>query len=419
MMELHFGIGDRVQQVVVDEQHLIATLEMGEAPGKEDSLTEADIIRHALENPIGTPRLRELVHAGQRIAIVTSDVTRPMPTATVLPVVLEELDSAGIPHEDITVVFALGSHRAQTDDERRALMGEELFDELVSKDSDPKDTVHLGTTAAGTPVDIDRTVAEADVRICLGNVEYHYFAGYSGGAKAVMPGCSTPEAIQANHRMMLEEAASTGIIEGNPVRADLEEGARILGVDFIVNVVIDEDRHVVHAVAGDMVEAHRVGCAFLDSVYRVPIPAEADIVIASQGGLPKDLNLYQTQKALDNAVRAVREGGIVVLVGSCAEGYGNAVFSSWIADASTPDDLIERVNRAFQLGGHKAAAIALALRKARVFLVSDMPDGMVRAAFMEPFASVQEAFDQALSELGSGATVISMPHAGSTLPVLR
>ena len=417
-MELSFGIGNRLQKVTVDDTQLIATLEMGEAVGNGESLSESDIVRQALENPIGTLRLHDLVHPGQRIAIVTSDVTRPMPTATVLPVVLEELDAAGIPHEDITVVFALGSHRAQTDDERRALMGE-LFDELASKDSDPADTIHLGTTAAGTPVDIDRTVAEADVRVCLGNVEYHYFAGYSGGAKAIMPGCSTPAAIQANHRMMLEDAASTGIIEGNPVRADLEEGARILGIDFIVNVVIDEDRHVVHAVAGDMVEAHRVGCAFLDSVYRVPIPAEADIVIASQGGLPKDLNLYQTQKALDNAVRAVREGGIVVLVGSCAEGYGNAVFSSWIADASTPDDLIERVNRAFQLGGHKAAAIALALRKARVFLVSDMPDGMVRAAFMEPFASVQEAYDQAISELSSDATVIAMPHAGSTLPVLR
>ncbi|MBQ6395693.1 MAG: nickel-dependent lactate racemase, partial [Atopobiaceae bacterium] len=363
-MELGFGICDRVQTVSIDEDRLLSVLEMRGLPGMDGRIDEAEVVRQALANPIGAPRLRDTVHPGERIVIISSDVTRPMPTATVLPPVLEELDAAGVSRSDISVVFALGSHREQSDAERERLMGEELFSTIANRDSSREDIVHLGVTAAGTPIDIDRSVAEADRRICLGNLEYHYFAGYSGGEKAIMPGCSTPEAIQANHRMMLEDAASTGIIEGNPVRADLEEAIRVVGVDHIVNVVLDENRRVVHAVAGDAIEAHRAGCAFLDSVYRVPIACEADIVIASQGGSPKDLNLDQTQKALDNAVRAVRQGGIVILVGSCAEGYGNAVFSSWLDDATCPDDLVERVNRAFQLGGHKAAAIALALRKA-------------------------------------------------------
>ena len=161
-------------------------------------------------------------------------------------------------------------------------------------------------------MDITRTVAEADFRICLGNIEFHYFAGYSGGAKAIMPGVSTPEAIQQNHRMMVSQDACAGKLEGNPLREDIEEAGRICGIDFIVNAVLDEHKQIVYAVAGHAVQAHRAGCAYLDRMYRTPIPRKADIVLVSQGGAPKDANLYQTQKALDNAKHAVKKGGTII-----------------------------------------------------------------------------------------------------------
>ena len=176
---------------------------------------------------------------------------------------------------------------AHTEAEMRKLAGDRCFEEARCVDSDPTDCVHMGTTSRGTPVDITRVVAEADYRICVGNIEFHYFAGYSGGAKAIMPGVSTPAAIQCNHRMMVSEDACAGKLEGNPLRKDIEEAGAICGIDFIVNVVLDEHKHIVYGVAGDVTEAHRAGCAYLDQMYRCKIPQRADIVIVSQGGAPK------------------------------------------------------------------------------------------------------------------------------------
>ena len=296
------------------------------------------------------------------------------------------------------------------------LAGEQAWRQIRCVDLDVNDCVHVGTTSRGTPVDIDRRVAEADRRICLGNIEYHYFAGYSGGAKAIMPGVSTRDAIQANHCRMVESAACAGKLDGNPVREDIEEAAAMVGVDFIVNVVLDAHKEIIRAVAGDVVKAHRAGCAFLDTLYRKELSQRADIVLVSQGGAPKDLNLYQTQKALDNAKHAVRPGGVVVLIGSCREGLGEKVFEQWLTQAPTPRSLIERIQKEFRLGGHKAAAIAMVLEQADIYLVSDLEDDLVRSLFMTPFHTVQEAYDAAAKRCGSGATVLAMPYGGSTLP---
>ena len=414
-MELSFKIGTRTQTVGVQEETLLGVLEPNEVPA---ALTGEEAVREALAHPIGTPALREILHPGETVAIVTSDITRPMPTWRVMPALLQELHSAGISSEDITLVFALGSHRRQTEEEMRHLAGEEAWREIRCVDSDPAGCVRVGVTSRGTPVDIDRRVAEADRRICLGNIEYHYFAGYSGGAKAIMPGVSTRDAIQANHSRMVEADACAGKLEGNPVREDIEEAAAMVGVDFILNVVLDARKEIIRAVAGNVREAHRAGCAFLDQLYCKEIPERVDIVIVSQGGAPKDLNLYQTQKALDNARHAVKDGGVVILVGSCKEGLGEKVFEEWMTSAPTPRSLIERIRREFRLGGHKAAAIAMVLERAEIYLVSDLEDDLVRRLFMRPYHSVQEAYDAAVRKCGPAATVLAMPYGGSTLPRL-
>lgn len=415
-MKLEFGYGLGVQTVDVPEKNLLAVLESN--PVAHERRGEA-AVRWALTNPIGAPLLRQKVQKGEKIAIVTSDISRPLPSYDVLPAVLDELYAGGVLAEDITVVLALGSHRKHTEEEKRKLVGERCYGEVRCVDSDVNDCVHMGVTKAGTPVDITRVVAEADVRICLGNIEFHYFAGYSGGAKAIMPGVSTPAAIQQNHRMMVSPDACAGQLEGNPVRADIEEAGEICGIDYIVNVVLDEHKHIVYAVAGDVTAAHRVGCEYLDKMYRKKLPQQADIVLVSQGGAPKDANLYQVQKALDNAKHAVRDGGTIILMGACPEGLGSKKFEEWLTTAPTAHSMVERIAQQFELGGHKAAAIGMVLDRAQIDLVSEMDDDFVRSIFLIPQPTAQAAFDAAMETYGAEATVIAMPYGGATLPYVE
>ena len=412
-MKFEVGYGSGVQQFELAESQWMGTLM---ANPVEKGLTGVAAVEYALDHPIDSPALEALVRPGQKVVIVTSDISRPMPSYKVLPSVLKRLNKAGVPMEDVTVVLALGSHREHTAEEQKKLVGEEVYRAVRCEDSTANGFVRIGTTTLGTPVDIARRVAEADVRICLGNIEYHYFAGYSGGGKAIMPGVSTPEAIQSNHSRMLEATAVAGNMEGNPIREDIEEAAALCGVDFIVNVVLDEHKEIVCAVAGDVVTAHREGCRFLDRIYKKEISGRADIVIASQGGAPKDLNLYQVQKALENAKYAVKDGGIIILVGACTEGFGSKIFQEWFEQAQKPADLTERIRREFRLGGHKAAAMAAVVQRADVYLVSDLPAEAVLGAFMTPYRTVQEALDAALEKQGSEAKVLLMPYAGSTFP---
>ena len=397
----------------LDEKNLSAVLLPNEV---ETGLTGEAEVRRALAEPIGKKPLREYGLKGKKIVIVTSDISRPMPSYKVLPAVLDELNAAGAEDGNITVVFAVGSHRGHTEEEKRHLVSDAVYDRVACIDAHAESCVHLGETSRGTPVDIFDVVANADFRICLGNIEFHYFAGYSGGMKAIMPGVSTRAAIRANHSHMVEEGSFAGNLTGNPVREDIEEVFSFCPVDYIVNVVLSAKKEIIKAVAGDVVLAHRAGCAFLDTLYKVKIPARADIVIVSAGGFPKDMNMYQAQKALDNAKHAVRDGGVIIWVASCSEGLGEKHFEEWMLGHEKSADMIPHIRRDFILGGHKAAAIALVLEKAKIMLVSDLPDEFARRVFMDPKPSVQAALTDAFALLGADADVIVMPYGGSTLP---
>lgn len=412
-MRIPINIGDRTQYVEVNDNILLDVLKENII---EHPRTGIDAIEYSLDNPIGTPRLEDIVKPREKIVIITSDITRPVPSNLIIPSILKRLHKAGVSYSNIKVVFALGAHRFHTEEEKRKLVGDEVYETVECIDGDTADLVHMGETTNGTPIDICRPVAEADRRICIANIEYHYFAGYSGGAKAIMPGVSTREAIQVNHRMMTHEKACAGNVNDNPVRDDLEEAIDYCNIDFICNVILDAEKNIVDSVAGHFIDAHRAGCKILDKMYAKPIREKADIVIVSQGGTPKDINMYQTQKALDNAKYAIKDGGIIILVGSCIEGMGEDVFEDWMLNAGQPADLIQRIEENFQLGGHKAAAIALVLKKSEIYLVSDMPDDFVEKIFMTPFSDVQTAYNAAKTELGEVATVIAMPFGGSTLP---
>jgi nickel-dependent lactate racemase len=414
MVEIGLAYGRSAVKVEVPELNLVGVV----LPSDEvRAAGEISLVREALEKPIGTARLRDMVQPGQKVAIVTSDLTRPCPSDRLLPPILDELGTAGVPDDNVQVILALGLHRPMTAAEMEASVGAEVYRRVQVMNHDPDDTVRLGITTAGTPVEIFRPLVEADARICIGNLELHYFAGYSGGAKAILPGCASRATVNANHAMMVLPEAGAGRLAGNPVRADIEEGAALLGVDFILNVVVDGEHCIAAAVAGDVRAAHQSGCEVVAQRGIVEIEQAADIVLVSAGGYPKDVNLYQAQKALDNAAYAVREGGVLILVAECPEGFGNTVCETWLTEAQSPDQVLERIQREFVLGGHKAAAISAVQKRARVYLVSDLAEDLVRRCRMTPFRSPEQAMDAAFEAMGREARLLVLPQGGSILPL--
>ncbi|MDW7670250.1 MAG: nickel-dependent lactate racemase [Bacillota bacterium] len=414
MVQLKYGKEKRVLEI--PDQNLIGILEANPLDMKDQETDELGEIRRALHHPIGTPRLAELVKPGQKIVIMASDITRPAPSDKMLPLVLEELERAGVRDEDVKVIFGMGIHRRHTEDEKRRLAGDDVFERITCIDSNEESYISLGTTRRGTPIHLCQSIVEADVRICTGNIEYHYFAGYSGGAKAIMPGAANYESIRHNHKLQLDDRAASGVLEGNPVREDIDEIGEVLGITFILNVVLNEKKQVAKGFAGHYLEAHRAGCHYLDSLYSVAISEPADIVVVSAGGSPKDINMYQAQKALDNASHAVKEGGVIILLGECQEGFGEETFEEWIREAEKPDDLINRLKREFVLGGHKAAAIAKVVNKATVVFVTAMPYEDVSRLYFLPCGTAQQALEQAFRQQGADARVLVIPMGGSILP---
>jgi nickel-dependent lactate racemase len=392
--------------------NLIGVFEPRETKQTADEKT---LIGDALAQPIGSARLRERVKPGQKVAIIASDLTRPCPSAKLLPSVLQELAQAGVPDKDVLIVAALGLHREMTPSELEQMAGPDVYDRFQVINHNSQDVVHLGTTGRGTPVEVFRPVVEADFRVCLGNVEFHYFAGYSGGAKAIVPGCASKETVSANHAWMVHPSAVSGSIVRNPMRADLEEAAAMVGLDFLLNVVVGAEHRIVAAVAGDGIAAHRAACDRGAQRGKVAIPEQGDIALVSPGGFPKDINLYQAHKAIESAALAVRPGGTIILVAECPEGLGNAVFEQWITSGQSCDQLLERIRQRFVLGGHKAAAIAKLAQLAQLMLVSPAIAHLPLSG-IEHQPTVNAAFDAAFEQLGPESRVLALPHGISVLP---
>lgn len=341
--------------------------------------------------------------------IIVSDTTRPTPTSKFLPPLISELNAGGV--EDVTVVFGLGIHRNQTEDEKKNIMGQ-LHGKVRSIEHDINDCTYLGTTSRGTPVEVFRPVAEADIVICTGTIEFHYYAGYSGGAKSMLPAVSSKRSIYANHALMLDPKSSAGRLDGD-VREDIEEAGAMLGIDFILNVVLNEKKEILFAVAGDYIAAHRKGVEFLDRLSKIKVE-QADIIIVSPGGWPRDINIFQSHKALEHVKNALKDEGSMILVAECSEGYGNRVYEEWLK--FNRDEAIEKFKAGFVMGGHKAALIAALSKKVDLYLVSALPDDMVRKSYFIP-AALKDAIEMALNKNGENVKIHMIPYAGSMLAV--
>ena len=411
--KLKYGKG--YKEIQVSDENLMVALYPSEI---ERLYSEDEILRQALENPIGTPPLKEMVKGKKDIIILVSDITRPAPSYKMLPILVEQLNAGGVRDDQITIVFGLGNHRKHTEEEQRRLVGDKIFDRIKCIDHDSNDCVYLGQSSRGTPIEVFRRVIESDFIIGTGNLEFHYRAGYSGGNKALMPAVCSKRTVQTNHAMMIKPGTMPGRADGNPMREDIEEIGLKCGVKFILNVVVDGNKEILAAVAGHPIEAHREGCKYIDKMFKCPIIELGDIVIASSGGYPKDIDLYQAQKGLEHASYAVKDGGIIILLAECSENLGEEVFEDWMLRAKSPDDPVRWIQEEFKLGAHKAAVISMVLQKKTVFLVSEMDPSLVKEVFFEPFATVDEALEAAIMRMGNDSKIIVMPAANSTLPTL-
>ena len=404
----------------VPARNLLGSIEPREKPGVPDAKAE---IERALKEPVGSKRLVEIVKPESKVAIVVDDATRPAPSHLMVPPLLDELNSAGVKDENVTVIFGCGTHRAVTNEEAVKLLGENIFNrvKVVSHDCRAPDLVYVGTTSKyGTKVYLNRIFAEADVKILTGDVGFHYYAGYGGGRKSVLPAVSGEETIKANHAMILHPNAKTGVLDGNPVHEDMMEAAKMAKVDFILNVVTNSKGEIVKAFAGNLEQAFYEGVKVADEMYRIPVDRRADIVAVSPGGNPADVNLFQAYKGVDSALEVVKRGGVIILVAECPEGHGNQVFYDWMVKYKDLKTIEREIKRNFILGGHKAYYLLKALQKVQIILVSAMPDYYAVNIFkLKTARTVNEALNEAFKIVGENAKVWTMPYGNYTLPEVK
>lgn len=381
------------------------------------SSDQEQLVQNALRHPLNSKTLTELVKAKKALnaVIIVNDITRPTPYQVMLPPMLQELHGAGIKPENITLLVALGIHRPHTDEENRMIFGDEICNKYrIESHNCDGHLKSLGFLSNGMELVINRSAAETDLLITTGMVNLHYFAGYSGGRKSILPGIAARGLISANHQMMSDERACLGNYTTNPVNDIMLEAAERVGVDFIMNVVTAGKNQIAYAASGHLYDAWLSCVQYCEKANVVIINDQADIVVASCGGYPKDINVYQAQKALDAAALAVKPGGTIILAAECPEGLGEETFEEWIDGARTPQDILDRFDRQFELGGHKAYAICRTLNKASIILVSSLDTAQVENMFLTPAASLDEALQMAINKHGEKASIIVMPEASKT-----
>jgi len=404
----------------VQARNFLGSIEPKEKLGVSDAKAE---IERTLKEPVGSKMLREIVKPENKVAIVVDDSTRPAPSHIMVSPLLYELDSAGVKTENITIIFGCGTHRAVTIEEALRLLGESVIKrvKIVSHDCKAHDLVYVGTTSKyGTKVYLNKIFAEADVKILTGDICFHYYAGYGGGRKSVLPGISGEETIKTNHAMLLHPNAKTGVLEGNPVNEDMMEAAKLAKVNFILNVATNSKGEIVKAFAGDLELAFYEGVKVVDEMYRVSVDRRADIVVVSPGGYPADLNLFQAYKGVDSALEVVKRGGVIILAAECTEGYENQVFYDWMAKFKDLKNVEREIKRNFVLGGHKAYYLLRALQKVQIILVSTMPDYYAANVFgLKTARTVNEALSEAFKVVGENAKVWVMPYGNFTLPEVK
>jgi nickel-dependent lactate racemase len=387
---------------------VVDVVELEEVEPAADPAGEA---RRALGDPIGGFAWR----GASSVAIAVNDKTRPVPHGHLLPPLLERLAAAGIDDDAITFYVAVGTHPPMASSEFPDILPAEVLDRhrVVSHDARSGDLAVLGETSRGTPVIVNRGYVESDLKIVVGTIEPHQFAGFSGGVKSAAIGLAGLETINRNHAWLADPASRIGTYEGNPARQDIEEIGRMIGVDLALNVILNARREIVEVLAGEPVAVMEVGTPLVRAHSQAGVPARYDVVVASPGGHPKDINVYQSQKAVASSAGIVRPGGTIVLVAACPEGSGSATYEEWVAARTSHEDVLETFRReGFRIGVHKAFLISRDAAAAHLVVCSEMPGDLARRLLLDTAPDLQTAVDAAMTP---GARIAVLPHASTTI----
>lgn len=393
-------------------------------PGIPD---EAEGIRKALQEPISSPPLSTLVEAGDRVIVVHTDITRATPNERILPVLLDELLSGGIASQDITLLNGLGTHRPQTENELRGMLGDQIVDGyrcLQHDCNDDGNLVSLGETSLGNPVRINRHYMEADVRILTGFIEPHFFAGFSGGPKAILPSLAGTESVFSNHglEMIAHPQAAWGITTGNPIWEEMGEVALRTDPTFTLNVAINTQQEITAVFAGDMLEAHSLGCVYVKRNAMVAVDASYDIVITTNSGYPLDQNLYQSVKGMSAASQVVREGGAIIIATACEDGLpDHGRYASLLAEAGTPQGILDLISQpGFSVQDQWQVQIQAQIqRRAEVYVYSDgLTDDQIQQALFLPCRDIEATVAHLQERYGPQARICVMPEGPQLIPYL-
>ena len=355
------------------------------------------VIKHALQNPIGTKKLREIIDRKKnaKIVIVVDDHTREAPTERMLDALTEEIGKEHKDKEQVTLLVACGTHTAPNEEDLKRILGTYMNTyasqfNLEIHDCDAKDQVFVGTTSRGTPVMLNRSYVEADVKILTGDITLHYYAGFGGGRKSILPGVSSRETIKRNHALLLDDRAKTANIKDNPVHLDMTEAASFAPPDFVINTVADSSGNLVDAYAGEMNSVLLTGAEVMKKLSSLETDL-FDVLVVSAGGFPKDRNLYQATKAIENCYRAVVPGGTLILVAECREGIGDPYFEEWMNKYATYEDAAEAIRTNFVLGGHKAFYMRKTMKRVNLAIVSELDTQMLNRWGITGYKSLREA----------------------------
>ena len=427
-MRLQLAYGRAGLWIELPEDAPVTVIEPQFVPGLSD---ERAAITAALRSPVGTSPLRDLVRPDDTVAVVFSDLTRPMPNDRVLPPLLDELALAGVPDERIVLVNALGTHRPQTEAELMGMLGSQVVSRyrVVQHDAwDDENLVEAGRNRAGRPVRINRAYVEASVRILTGFIEPHFFAGFSGGPKSVLPGIADIEAILDNHgaTMLAHPKTTWAVTRGNPVWEEMLAVAQstrecLLPPTFLLNVTLNREREITGVFAGDLVAAHRDGVDFVRKTAMQPVPASFDVVITSNSGYPLDLNLYQAVKGMSAAAQIVRPGGDIIVAAECWDGVpSHGEYQRLLWEADSPQELLDKVMApGFRCHDQWEAQTQAQIQlKASVHVYADgLSDEELRHVLVIPCPSIEETLAR-LRRHNPGATIAVLPDGPQTVPYL-
>ena len=419
-MGLHFDLAYGTGTLPLDLPDGLepVVLVANEQPALPDAV---QAVRDGLKNPIGAePLVKQLKDKKpKKIVVVVNDETRPTPYYAFFPPLVEAFEEAGIRDDQVTFVIATGIHDPHSKELNEKTYGKHMTDRFkfvshIAKDDDS--LVHMGRFDSGYEFYVNKLAVEADFLITVGVVMPHYFAGFSGGRKSILPGLAGFRTVEQNHARMVELMDNLPPIRQNPVSLEMIEAARMVGVNFIINAVTGSNKEVVKIVAGDLVAAWYEAVETSSSMFEIPFEKQVDICVSSACGYPRDVNMYQAQKALDHADRITRDGGTIILVTESPSGYGEDVFERWMREGMTPQQIMDRIRTNFVMGGHKAYGFAKVAANKKFILVSSLSAEDSLPLFATKAESVQAAFDAALAE-NPGATVAVLPQGSLTLPV--